>query len=345
MKELLKELVETSGVSGNERNIREKIESEVEDHADSVRTDDFGNLIASKGSGDKKLMLMAHMDQIGLTVKRIDENGFVWFTKIGGMFEPGIVNQRVEIDTSKGDNVTGVISTKPPHLQDKKEALELPEMKKMFIDIGAEDKEDAEERGVRQGDFVHYQREFTELGNDTVTAPAFDDRIGCLVGIEALKRFDEDYELVVVFSTREEVGTKGAKTATYSVNPDVALAVDVGMAKAPGIEDNEVSSNLGDGVGIDLVQAGGRGLISPQSIKDWLIETGDKQDMDFHRVITEGGATDAMSIELEKDGIPTGSISVPTRHIHSPIEVAKVSDIEETVDFIDASFETMEEYF
>lgn len=345
MKELLKELVETSGVSGNEANIREKIEEEIKDHADNIRVDDFGNLIAEKGSGDKNLMLMAHMDQIGLSVKRIDDKGFVWFTKIGGMFEAGVVNQRVEVETSEGENITGVISTKPPHLQDGEEKQKLPEMDKMFIDIGAEDKEDAEEMGVKVGDFIHYQRDFTELGGDRITAPAFDDRVGCAVAIEALKEFDEDYRLSVVFSTREEVGTKGAKTATYSVDPDVALAIDIGMAQAPGIEENEVSSNLGDGVGIDLVQASGRGLITPQNVKDWLIKTAEGGDYEFHRVITEGGATDAMSIELEKDGIPTGSISVPTRHIHSPIEVAKMSDIKDTVEFISETFETMPEHF
>lgn len=345
MKELLKELVETSGVSGNEANIREKIEEEIKDHADNIRVDDFGNLIAEKGSGDKNLMLMAHMDQIGLSVKRIDDNGFLWFTKIGGMFEAGVVNQRVEVETSEGENITGVISTKPPHLQDGEEKQKLPDMDKMFVDIGAEDKEDAEDMGVKVGDFIHYQRDFAELGGDRVTAPAFDDRVGCAVAIEALKEFDEDYRLSVVFSTREEVGTKGAKTATYSVDPDVALAIDIGMAQAPGIEENEVSSNLGDGAGIDLVQASGRGLITPQNVKEWLIKSAEDGGHNYHRVIIEGGATDAMSIELEKDGIPTGSISVPTRHIHSPIEVAKMSDLKETVEFISETFETMPEHF
>ncbi|MFP4230075.1 MAG: M42 family metallopeptidase [Candidatus Nanohaloarchaea archaeon] len=344
MKQLLKELVETSGVSGNESKIRQKIMEEIEDEADSVRVDDFGNLIAEKGSNGKNLMLMAHMDQIGLSVKRIDENGFVWFTKIGGMFESGVVNQRVEIETGEG-NITGVISIKPPHLQDKEEKNKLPEMDKMFIDIGAEDEEEAREMGVKIGDFIHYQRDFTELGGDRVTAPAFDDRVGCAVAIEAFKRFDEDYKLTVVFSTREEVGTKGAKTATYSVDPDVGLAIDIGMAKVPGIEENEVSSELGDGPGIDLVQASGRGLITPQNVKEWLIDAAEGGEYDYHRVIIEGGATDAMSIELEKDGVPTGSISVPTRHIHSPIEVVKMSDLEDTVEFIEDGFETLEEHF
>lgn len=345
MEELLKELVETTGVSGNEANIREKIREEIEDHADNVREDDFGNLIAEKGSGDKNLMIMAHMDQIGLSVKRIDEEGFLWFTKIGGMFESGVVNQRVEVEASEGENVTGVISIKPPHLQDKEEKNKLPEMDKMFIDIGAEDEEEVKDMGIRVGDFVHYQREFTQLGGDRVTAPAFDDRVGCTVAVEALKNFDEDYKLSVVFSTREEVGTKGAKTATYSVDPDLALAIDVGMAKAPGIEENEVSSELGDGPGIDMVQAGGRGLISPQKVREWLLDSAEGQEYDYHRVVTDGGVTDAMSIELEKDGIPTGSISVPARHIHSPIEVVKISDLEDTVEFLKDSFETMEDYF
>lgn len=347
MKELLRELVETPGVSGDEHRIREKIKEKVEDHADSIEEDEFGNLIVRKGSGDTTLMVMAHMDQIGLSVRRIDENGFLKVSKVGGMFETGVVNQRFKVFTDD-EILTGVAAAKPPHLMkgENQNIREVPEMKKLFIDIGAEDQEDAEEMGVNVGDYVAYERDMTELGNDIVTGPAFDNRVGCTVLIEALKEFDEDYEFVAVFSAQEEVGTKGAKTSTFSVNPDVALAIDIGMAgDTPGIEPDESDDSLGDGAGIDMVQAGGRGLISPRKIRRWLIETAEENDCNYFRSLYEGGATDGASIELQREGIPTGSVGVPTRNIHSPCEVAKISDMEDAVELLTESFATMENYF
>ncbi len=348
MKQLLKELVETPGVSGDEHQIREVIREKVEEHADEIEVDDMGNLVARKGDGDKTLMVAAHMDQIGLTVKRIDENGFLRFTKVGGMFETGVINQRFRIHTSEGGDIFGVASAKPPHLQkgENDNIREVPEMSKLFIDIGAEDEEDAEEMGVRVGDYISYDRELEELGNDYVTAPAFDNRVGCAVAIEALKKFDEDYELAIVFSTQEEVGTKGARTSAFGIDPDIALAVDISMAGGvPGIEPDESDVETGDGAGIDMLQAGGRGLITPEKVRNWLLETAEDEDHNYHRALYEGGATDAASIYISRDGIPTGSLGIPTRHIHSPTEVVKISDVEETVDFLEDAFGTMEDYF
>lgn len=348
MKELLQELVETPGVSGNEHQIRETIREKVEDIADDIEVDNMGNLIARKGDGDMTLMIAAHMDQIGLTVKRIDENGFLKLSKVGGMFETGVINQRFRIHTSDGEDIYGVASAKPPHLQKGKDdnIREVPKMSNLFIDIGAEDREDAEEMGVRVGDYISYDRDLEELGNDYVTAPAFDNRVGCLVAIEALKRFDGDYELAVVFSTQEEVGTKGARTSAFGIDPDVALAVDISMAGGvPGIEPDESDVETGSGVGIDMLQAGGRGLITPEKVRNWLLETAEEEDYNYHRALYEGGSTDAASIYISRDGIPTGSIGVPTRHIHSPAEVVKISDIEDTIEFMEDAFRTLEDYF
>jgi len=346
MEKLLKELVEAHGVSGNESEIRELIKQKVEKHADSLETDKMGNLIARKGSGGKKLMIATHMDQIGLSVRRITEEGFIKISKVGGMFETGIINQRFTVHSSYGDQVTGVVAAKPPHLMKKEEIREVPEMKDLFIDIGAEDEEDVKDAGIRVGDYVSYERGFEKLLNDYVTAPAFDNRVGCATLIKLLKRFDEDYELVAVFSTQEEVGTKGVRTSTFDIDPDVALAIDTGMAgDVPGISPDESDDATGDGAGIDMVQASGRGLISPESIREWLIETAEEKDHNYFRSLYEGGATDAASIQIQRDGYPTGSISIPTRHIHSPTEVVKLSDIEETVEFLEDAFSTMEEYF
>ncbi|MFT4867677.1 MAG: putative aminopeptidase FrvX [Candidatus Nanohaloarchaea archaeon] len=345
MKELLKKLVETPGVSGSESKIREIIKEEIEEDADSIEVDNMGNLIARKGDGEKTLMLTVHMDQIGLTVKRIDEEGFIKFSKVGGVTTQSLMNQRVEIHTDEGI-VAGVIGMKPPHLMEKEERDKLPEKDSLFIDIGAEDDEAVEEAGVNVGNYITFERESRELLGDYLTSMAMDNRVGCLVGIESLRRFNENYELAVVFSTQEEVGLKGAKTSAYKIDPDAALAIDVSIAgDSPGIEPQESDLEIGEGVEITMMQSEGRGLITPESIREWLLTTAEEKEHDHQRGVWEGGATDAAKINLVKEGIPTGSLGVPLRNMHSATEVVKISDIEDTVEFVEDTFRTFEDYF
>lgn len=346
MKKTLKELVETPGVSGNESEIREKIRNEVEKEVDSIEVDNMGNLIARKGEEDgKTLMVTVHMDQIGLTVKRIDEEGFIRFSKVGGVTTQSLMNQRVEIQTDEGE-VAGVIGMKPPHLMEKDERDKLPEKDSLFIDIGAEDEEAVEKAGVRVGDYITFERSSRELLDDYITSMAMDNRVGCLVGIESLKRFEEDYELAVVFSTQEEVGLKGAKTSAFKVDPDAALAVDVSIAgDCPGIEPQESDLEIGKGVEITMMQSEGRGLITPENVRNWLLTTAEENDHQHQRGVWEGGATDAAKINLVREGIPTGSIGVPLRNMHSATEIVKISDIEDTVEFMEDAFESFEEFF
>lgn len=345
MKSLLKELVETPGVSGQEHEIRDKIREEVKDHADTVEEDRMGNLVARKGDGDETLMVAAHMDQIGLAVKSIDENGFIRFSKIGGVTTQSLMNQRVTIHTDDG-KVTGVLGMKPPHLMDKEKREQLPEKDQLFIDLGAEDDEAVEDLGVNVGDTITFEREASDLQEDYVTGLALDNRVGVTVAIETLKRYEGDTELAVVFSTQEEVGLKGAKTAAFNVSPDAALAVDVSIAgDVPGIEPTETKLAIGDGVDIQMVQSSGRGLITPEPVRNWLIETAEDGDHEFTRTVMEGGATDAAKIELVKEGIPTGSIGVPLRHMHSSTEIVKVSDVKATADFVTDAAESFSEKF
>jgi putative aminopeptidase FrvX len=347
MKSLLKELVETPGVSGQEHEIRDKIRGEVEEHADTVEEDNMGNLIARKGEGDKTLMVATHMDQIGLAVKRIDENGFVKVTKVGGLYPESLINQRVTVHSFEGENLTGVVGMKPPHLRrNVDENDKIPEFKEIYVDIGAEDAENAEDLGVRIGDRITFERDFAEMENGNVTAPAFDNRTGCAVLIKALKEFEGDYELAAVFSTQEEVGTKGARTSAFGIDPDVALAVDVTMSgDVPGIEPDQSDDSLGDGVGIDMLQASGRGLIPSENVTGWLLETAEEGDFDHYRGLYEGGATDAAGIYISRDGIPTGSLGIPSRNIHSPVEVVNLDDLKEMKNFLVETFDTMPEYF
>ncbi|MFB6174472.1 MAG: M42 family metallopeptidase [Candidatus Nanohalobium sp.] len=345
MKSLLRELVETPGVSGQESEIRDKIREKVEEHAESVEEDDMGNLIARKGSGDKTLMVAAHMDQIGLSVKRITEEGFVKFSVVGGVTLQSLMNQRVTVHTETGE-VTGVIGMKPPHLMDKEERDKLPEKKQLFIDLGAEDEDEVEDAGVKVGDTITFERDSAELREGYITSMAMDNRVGCTVAIETLKEYDGEGELVVVFSTQEEVGLKGAKTSAFRVDPDIALAVDVGIAgDIPGVEPDESTLELGGGVDIQMVQSSGRGLITPETVRNWLIETAEEGDHDYSRGVMEGGATDAANIELVREGIPTGSIGIPLRNMHSATEVVKMSDVRAAVDFVVDASESFTEHF
>lgn len=343
MKQLLKELVETTGGSGNEEKIRNLIREKVEDHADSVEVDNLGNLIVRKGSGDKTLMVAAHMDQIGANVQKIDEDGFVHFKKMWGISARELVNQRVKIDTEEG-YVTGIIGIKPIHTVEKGEENEIPELEDLVIEIGAEDEEGVKEAGIDVGDYIHIERDFSELQEDYVTGPAFDDRIGCAVLIEALKNFGEEYELAAVFSTQEEVGTKGAEVSAYGINPDVGLAVDVTpCSDSPILENKKYEGELGEGPNIELIQTWGRGMISQENVKDWLTDSAEKNEIEYVKRL--GGGNDARSIQMAREGIPTGSIGVPARHIHSPVEVAKMSDIEEAVQLLEAAFSNLTEHF
>jgi len=345
MKELLRKLTETPGVSGDEHRVRESIREEVEDHAGSTEVDNMGNLIARKGSGDKTLMISAHMDQIGLSVKHIDENGYLKFSKVGGVTTQSLMNQRVTIHTQE-DDVTGVIGMKPPHLMDKENMEDLPDEESLFIDIGLEDREAVEESSVRVGDYITFERDFSELGEGYVTSQAMDNRVGCVAAIECLRRFDESYELVVVFSSQEEVGLKGAKTSAFKIDPDVAVAVDVSIAgDVPGVSDSESSLETGEGPEITMVQSQGRGLITPESVRNWMRNTADEMDHDYQPGVTEGGATDAANIYLVREGVPTGSVGVPLRNMHSGTEVLKLEDLEDTVDYMADCFRTLEDHF
>lgn len=347
MKELLKKLTETDGVSGFEGPVKEVMREQMEKHADEVEEDSLGNLIAKKGEGGPKLMLTAHMDQIGLAVKYIDEDGFIRFTKIGGIDDRTLVNQRVKIHGSN-QVVKGVISTKPKHLLEEEEEKKAPEKKKLFIDLGADNREEVEENiGVEVGNPVSFDRTFETLGKENiVTAQAFDNRIGCLVLLKALENFDEDYTLCAVATTQEEVGLKGARTVAYKIDPKVAVSVDTDMAgDIPEIKPQEASVKLGEGPTLVLIEAEGKGLIVTPSVRKWLKEAAEGEDISYQTSIVKGGRTEGAITYITREGIPAGSVGIPTRNIHSCVAVLDLDDVEKTVEWLSASFKTFKDHF
>ncbi|RKZ23597.1 M42 family peptidase [bacterium] len=324
MKELLARLCETFGPSGREEKVRELIKNEIEGHVDEVKIDVMGNLIAKKGKGGKKIMVAAHMDEIGVAVSHIDEKGFIRFGPVGGVFPTIPLGERVEFE----GGAKGVVSIEKLY-KEKDLALE-----KMFIDIGASSKEEAEKM-VKIGEIGCFTRNAEDLGKRFV-AKALDDRVGCLVLIEAIKRTRElPNEVYFVFTTQEEVGLRGARTSAFGVSPDLALAVDVtGTGDTP--EGMKMAVELGKGAAIKVKD---RGMIVDKRIKDKLIDLAEKNNIPYQLEVLEFGSTDGAVIQLTKEGVITGAISIPARYIHTPSEMCDMDDVEACVKLLCAFLE------
>lgn len=340
MSDLLKKLSNASGVSGFEDEVREIMINELKNHVDEIEIDNMGNLIAvKKGEKDgKKIMLAAHMDEIGLMVRFIDKKGFVKFSKIGGINDQMLLNQEVIIHSDKG-KILGVIGAKPPHRMKPAEKKKVLEYENMFIDIGASSKEEAEEL-ISIGDPITIKHEFSNLRGNLVTGKAFDNRAGCYVLIEAMKRAKTNATIYGVGTVQEEVGLKGAKTSAFKINPDMAIALDVTISgDHPGIKFEDAPAKINKGPGIILTDASGRGIITHPMVKKLLIDVADEEEIPYQLEVSEGGTTDATAIHLTREGIPTGVLSVPTRYIHTPVEVISLEDIENTIKLIVAVIE------
>ena len=336
MMELMKELCLAPGVSGSEEEVAKIIARELKDVADSIETDSMGNLIVTK-KGDKKapkVMLAAHMDEIGLMVRYIDDNGFIKFSTIGGINDQMLMNQTVTVHSSVGENVIGVIGSKPPHITKPEERKKVVPFDEMFIDIGAKDKEEAEKM-VRVGDVMTFNSIFAEYPNNLVMGKAIDNRAGCYVLIEVFKRINTKATVYCVGTVQEEVGLKGAKTVSFRLNPDLAFALDVTLSgDHPGIKPDEAPVVMGEGPSVILADASGRGILTQKSVKDMLIKAGDENDIPYQLEVSDGGTTDGTSIHLTREGIPTGVLSVPTRYIHTPVSLCSMDDVENTIQLI-----------
>jgi len=346
LKRLLEILSNAHGVSGYEGNVRQIIEEEVRPYVDEISTDKMGNLIATKKGGSPVVMLAAHMDEIGLMVKYVDDKGFARFTKTGGWFDQTLLNQRMIMHTEYGP-IYGVLGSKPPHAikeEDKKKVITADDM---FIDIGAKSKEDAEKLGVKAGTPVTSDIDFKPLGNDLVTGKAFDNRAGCAMLIVALRQMKDVKATVhAVFTVQEEVGLKGAKTSAFRLNPDVALATDVTITgDHPGIEKKDSAIEMGKGPSITVSDADGRGIIVPESVLKWLKVAAESNNIPYQLEVGSGGTTDATAIHLTKDGIPTGVLSMPTRYIHTPVSVLSMDDLEKSAELIARALEIVDRFF
>lgn len=318
MKDLIKKLTEAYGPSGHEESIRQIIRNEVEPLADEVRVDTLGNLIAmKKGNGaGKKVMLAAHMDEIGLVISYVDEKGFLRFQPIGGIDPMTLVGGRVRF----ADGAVGVIAP-----EDRQGFKKEPELAKLYIDIGAADPAEAESR---LGETVTFTRPFADLGQ-RIMAKALDDRIGCAVLVQALRRLENSaHDVYFVFSTQEEVGLRGARTSAFGLDPDVGIAVDITLA-ADTPEAPKMAMKLGAGPCIKVLDGG---MLAHSGLKNLLIETAEACGIPYQLEVLAGGTTDAAAIQLARDGVPAGCLSIACRYFHTPSEMVDMEDVEHTVE-------------
>jgi endoglucanase len=337
VKELLRKLSNAHGVSGSEGNVYAVIKKELKGHVDEIREDAMGNLIAIKKGNKFKVMLAAHMDEIGLMVKYVEEKGFIRFVALGGWYGPTLYNQRVVLHGANGP-VIGVIGGKPPHMMDDEERKKGVKVDDLFIDVGATNPDEVDYLGIEVGTPVTIDREFCELANSRVTGKAFDNRAGVAMLIKTLKETDSPLTIFGVFTVQEEVGLKGARTSAYALDPDCAIATDVTIpGDHPGIEMKDAPVLMGKGPVITIVDSSGRGLIANRKVVRWLKEAADANSIPVQMEVGSGGTTDATAIHLTKGGIPSTTVSIPSRYIHSPVEVLDCNDIEAGVKILVAA--------
>ncbi len=318
MKPLIQKLVETASPSGYEADIRQVIRSEIEPLVDELRVDPLGNLIALKGKGKSsgiKIMLSAHMDELGVMVTHVDENGFVRFMPIGGVSPRTCMGGRVRFLNGQ----VGVI-----HYDRPEDMARMPTFEQMFIDVGADTRQAV---ALRVGDVGCFDRPFSDLG-DRLVSKAMDDRIGVAVLIETLRKLGKSpHQVYFVFSTQEEVGLRGVTPAAFGVDPDLGLSVDVTLT-GDTPKSSKMAVKLGKGPAIKIRDGG---MLSDPRVVDWMVKGAEKARLPYQLEVLESGTTDARAIQITRSGVPAGCLSIPCRYVHSPSEMVDYYDVQNGV--------------
>jgi endoglucanase len=324
MKDLIRKLVEAWGPSGFEHQIRELIRNEVEGLADEIRVDALGNLICRVGKVKKnglKIMVAAHMDEIGLMVSHIDRDGFLRFTNIGGLLQNTLFGNRVKFE----NGVIGTIGVEHGLTNRQRN----PSMTGFFVDVSESAESNAD---IKVGDVAILWRTMDERGSRLI-AKSMDNRISCAVSIETMKRLKKSpHEVYFVFTVQEEVGNRGAQVAAYGIEPDLGLAVDVtSTGDVPKTVNMDVE--LGKGVAIKVMDVK---HIVPPEIKKWMVDTAEKHKIPYQLEVLTLGTTDSETMQLTRAGVPCGTVSIPTRYVHSVSETVDYNDVLASVDLLTA---------
>lgn len=317
--ELLQKLTEAFGPSGYEETIREILRKEVEPLADEIQVERLGSLVAHRKGTGKKIILVAHLDEIGLMATYVDEKGFVRFTSIGGTQSWMFVGERVRF----ANGTTGII-----YIEDeRRDKSALPKISELYIDVGATNREDCL---VKVGDPAVFVRPLIQQGS-RITGKTLDDRLGCYILIEVMRQLKETpYDLYFVFSTQEEVTSSGASTAAYRIKPDIAIAVDTtGTGDTP--KAHPMAVELGKGPAVKVKDYG---MIAHPMVRNMLVEAAEKAGIPYQMEILLYGTTDAATMQLVRDGIPSGCLSIPSRYVHTPSEMVELDDVENAIQLL-----------
>lgn len=329
---LLKEICEVAGAPGFEKRIREIVLREVTPLVDKVTVDNMGNVYAiKKGVNDKRVMIGAHMDEIGFIVTHVDDKGFVRFHTLGGFDPKTLTAQRVIIHGKK--DIIGVMGSKPIHVMSPEEKQKLPKTTDYFIDLGLPKKE--VDKIVAIGDPITRERELIEMGN-CVNCKSLDNRLAVFILIETLrdlKRKKVPYDVYGVFTVQEEVGIRGANVAALEIKPDFGFGLDTTIAfDVPGAKPEEVITKLGEGTAIKIMDSA---TICDYRMVRFMEKTAKKYKIKFQKEILTAGGTDTAGIQrMSPGGAIAGAISIPTRHIHQVIEMSDKNDIKGSIDLL-----------
>ena len=327
---LLKRLIETPGVPGREERQREIAREELGSLTDEVRTDALGSVIGTKnGSGDGRVMVAAHTDEIGYLVKHIDDKGFVRLQTLGGHDPANMVSQRVLLTTAEGETLRGALqsSRKPPHLA-RGEEQKPPKADEFYVDLGL-DAETVKEK-VRIGDYVVMDRTLEKVG-DTYVGKAMDDRVGVFVMYEALRALGDHHRATIfaAATSQEEVGLRGAEASGSALKPTVVVALDVTLAMdVPGADKENTITELGKGVAIKIMD--GYSISHPKLVEH-LRAIAEREDIPYQMEILPAGGTDAGGVQRLHGGIPAVTLSIPCRYVHTPNEMVSATDVEAAI--------------
>lgn len=326
--ELLKKICETAGAPGFEKQIRNLIIETIKPYVDEYHIDNLGNLVALiKGTkSQEKIMVAAHMDEIGFVVTHIDDAGFVRFHTLGGFDPKTLTAQRVKIHGKKVIN--GVMGTKPIHVMSAEERTKMPKIKDYFIDTGMSKEE--LEKAIKIGDPITWERELVEMG-ECVNCKSLDNRVSVFILIETLKRLKKiPYDLYAVFTVQEEVGIRGANVSAHTINPTFGIGLDTTIAyDVPGAQAHEKITSLGNGAAIKIMDGS---VICDYRMVEFLKQAANKREIKWQPEVLPAGGTDTAGLQrMGKNGAISGAISVPTRHLHQVIEMAHKEDIENCI--------------
>jgi endoglucanase len=331
--QMMKELTEAPGVPGHERAVRDVMARHLAPLGEII-TDNLGSIVAFKTGqgvsrdGAPRVLLAGHMDEVGFMVTMIDDDGFLKFQTLGGWWEQVMLAQRVTVQTHRG-NLVGVFGSKPPHILSADDRKKMVEKKDMFIDIGAMSKEEAKEAGVRPGDPVIPICPFEVMANERMLlAKAWDNRFGCALAVQTLKNIGPDHPNTIYAgaTVQEEVGLRGATTLGHLVDPDVAISLDVGIAgDTPGVKKHEAQGKMGDGPVI-LIYDGT--LIPNLKLRNLIVDIAEEENIPHQFDSVSAGGTDGGRFQLDRDGVPTITIGIPSRYIHSAASMINRDDFD-----------------